>query len=72
MRFFYLQRNEDESGVSGTGRVAEGAEFSNGKCAISWLTPVTSVAVYDNIKEVEMIHGHDGKTLIIYSEGVME
>ena len=31
MKMFYLKRGEDESGVSGTGRVAQGFIFDNGK-----------------------------------------
>lgn len=64
MRRFYLEREEDESGVSGVGRIAEGIEFDSGKCILSWLTPTSSVGVYDNIKAVKAIHGHGGKTKI--------
>jgi hypothetical protein len=63
-KLFVLIREVDESGVSGTGLVAEGIEFSNGKCALSWRTRVQSIAIYDNIKELESIHGHDGNTSI--------
>lgn len=66
MVFFWLKRIEDESGVSGTGIVAEGVMFSNGKCVLSWLTKHTSVAVYDSIDELEAIHGHNGKTVIVH------
>jgi len=66
-KLFVLNRLEDETGISGTGIVAEGVIFSNGKCAVSWLTKVTSVAVYDSIEEVKAIHGHDGKTVIEYA-----
>ena len=66
-RVFWLVRDEDETGVSGTGVVAQGIEFKNGKVAMSWLTEVTSVAVYDSRKEVEAIHGHNGKTRIVWS-----
>ena len=31
MKVFYLNRVEDESGISGTGRVAQGFIFDNGK-----------------------------------------
>ena len=31
MKIFYLNRTEDESGVSGTGRVAQGFIFDNGR-----------------------------------------
>lgn len=57
-------RIEDESGVSGVGYVAQGVEFDNGKCALAWLTAVSSVALYDNIEDLEKIHGHDGKTIV--------
>lgn len=65
-RLFVLRRLEDESGISGVGEVAEGVEFSNGKCALCWITPYRSVAIYDSIKELEAIHGHNGKTEIVY------
>ena len=65
MRAFWLQRVEDESGVSGVGLVAEGVVFSSGWCALTWLTEHTSVAFYPSIEEVEAIHGHDGKTKIV-------
>ena len=45
MRPFWLQRVEDESGVSGVGLVAEGVLFSNGWCSLTWLTGHKSVAV---------------------------
>jgi hypothetical protein len=68
IRKFHLQRIEDESGVSGTGRVAEGVVFSNGWVAMTWLTRHTSAAVYTSLHEVEKIHGHSGKTKIVMDE----
>ena len=47
MKMFYLKRGEDESGVSGTGRVAQGFIFDNGKVAVTWLSEHPSVTVYD-------------------------
>lgn len=67
MRNFILNRVEDESGVSGVGVVAEGTQFSNGKCVVAWVTQFQSVAVYDSIEEVENIHGHNGKTVIEFA-----
>lgn len=64
MRRFFLNRMEDETGISGTGIVAEGIEFSTGHCALTWLTPMACVAFYDNIKNVETVHGHGGKTKV--------
>jgi hypothetical protein len=64
MKRFVLDRIEDKTGVSGTGFVAEGILFDNGKCALAWLSRYRSVTVFDSIEEVEIIHGHDGKTII--------
>ena len=65
MKIFYLNRTEDETGVSGTGRVAQGFVFDNGKVAVTWLSEHPSVTVYDSIGEVHAIHGHGGKTEVI-------
>jgi len=64
MKIFYLKREEDESGISGTGRVAQGFVFDNGKVSVTWLSEHPSVTIYDNIGEVHAIHGHGGKTAI--------
>jgi hypothetical protein len=66
MTIFYLYRIEDETGISGTGIVADGVEFSCGKCVLSWVTEFKSIAVYDSIDELIKIHGHNGKTEIRY------
>jgi len=49
MKIFYLNRAEDESGISGTGRVAQGFVFDNGKVAMTWLSEHPTVTIYDNI-----------------------
>lgn len=67
-RRFHLQRDVDETGVSGTGRVAEGVIFRNGYVALTWLTQVTSVVFYPSFEAVEQIHGHGGKTRVIVSD----
>jgi hypothetical protein len=64
MRRFFLERIEDESGVSGTGIVAEGTEFTNGKCVLCWRTFTSSIGVYDDLKSLVNIHGHNGKTIV--------
>ena len=62
MKNFYLKR-EDESGISGTERVAQ-TVFDNGKVAVSWLSEHPSVTIYDSIGGVHAIHGHGGKTTL--------
>jgi len=64
MRNFRLVRTEDVSGISGTGIIAEGVQFSSGKCVLAWTTEYQSVAVYDSIEELDAIHGHNGRTHI--------
>lgn len=68
MRAFELHRAEDVSGVSGIGVVAEGIEFSDGTVALRWLSDwPTSVVFHDRgIEAVEMIHGHGGRTSIVW------
>lgn len=64
-RRFALQRNEDVTGVSGTGTVAEGVEFSDGTVALRWCVgDHRSTVIWPSIDAVSAIHGHDGRTLI--------
>lgn len=65
-RLFHLVRTEDYSGVSGTGVVAEGIEFSDGVCVMRWLTETASLGTYDNIDDINTIHGHEGRTRTEY------
>lgn len=67
MRTFKLVRDTDVTGVSGTGVVAEGVEFSDGTVAMRWLTEwPTSVVFHDRgMAAVEKVHGHGGATRIV-------
>ena len=65
-RRFELHRDEDLTGVSGTGLVAEGVEFSDGVVAMRWMTLQASTAVYERgMEAVDAIHGHNGSTRIV-------
>jgi len=66
MRRFRLHRIRDESGISGTGTVAEGVAFTDGTVALRWLTATASTAVYASMADVAIIHGHGGATRIVY------
>ena len=63
-RRFVLDRREDISGVSGTGIVAEGVEFSDGAAVLRWCVGLRSTAVYDSIDDLVAIHGHEGATML--------
>lgn len=65
MKLFHFYRIEDESGVSGTGPVVEGVEFTNGWCALRWLSNKSSICFYRSMEDVRAIHGHGGKTEIV-------
>lgn len=66
MRRFKVKRIEDESGVSGVGYVAEGTEFDDGFVAMRWLSNKPSITIFANIKHVKDLHGHGGKTKIVW------
>lgn len=58
IRSFTLRREEDVSGVSGTGVVLEGVLFSTGVVVIHWLTPPPrgSIAIFDSLEQFLSIH----------------
>lgn len=60
-----LRRHRDPSNVSGTGDVAEFAEFSDGAVAVRWPGDHPSTAAWNDIRDVEFIHGHQGATEIV-------
>lgn len=68
MRRFHLHRREDETGISGTGHIAEGVQYRNGWVSMIWLTKFFSLVTYPDIESVERIHGHGGKTVIVWDD----
>jgi hypothetical protein len=67
-KLFKLVREQDVSGVSGIGVVAEGVAFEAGQTVICWLRPPYSVAVFDSPEAVLAVHGHDGCTQIVWEK----
>jgi Ca2+-binding RTX toxin-like protein len=68
MRRFHFERIIDVSGTSGCGVVAEGVIFSDGKVALEWFGKHSSTNLYNNLSDVEYIHGHEGKTKIVFDD----
>lgn len=73
MRLYYLQRNVDETGNSGIGRIAEVVEFSDGWCALHWSAKtnalgVSSTIIYQSLADVVEVHGHGGLTVLVPAE----
>jgi hypothetical protein len=69
MRTFRLNRKRDVAGVSGTGVVAQGVLFDNGKVALTWLTTNPSVTVHDSMANLEAVHCHGGATVVEWLDG---
>ncbi len=62
MRVYQLVREEDVSGVSGTGVIAEVVELHDGQCVISWFGQHHTLEVTPHLQDIIDIHGHEGKT----------
>jgi len=74
IRTFTVYRQEDETGVSGTGVVIEGVIFATGECVVHWLTPPPSgsLAIWSSFDAFVRIHikPHPGnKTIITFGDG---
>jgi hypothetical protein len=77
-RKFSVIRNNDESGVSGTGRILDGVIFHNGVTAICWRTDVegaahgwSSLGIYPNYLAFYFIHikSHPTNGTVVVFEG---
>lgn len=76
-RRFVVSRDRDVTGVSGTGTVAEGVEFSDGTAVVRWRelpedhphyqrgVRATTV-VFPSAAAVEALHGHNGATRLVW------
>jgi hypothetical protein len=69
-RRFWLHRHIDVSGVSGTGVIAEGVQFTDGSVALRWPSATPCTAVFDGVDQVQAVHGHSGSTQIRWLDPV--
>lgn len=63
-RRFNLNRIEDETGVSGTGRVASGVRWPDGSATLRWMSDRPTTTVYNSMEDVGYIHSHHGSTVV--------
>lgn len=64
-RCFRLVRHVDVSGVSGTGVVAEGVEWSDGTVTLRWRGRYPTTTVWqDGIDALIEVHGHSGASIV--------
>ncbi|MEU9606175.1 hypothetical protein [Streptomyces sp. NPDC048057] len=67
-RRFHLQRDNDLTGVSGTGRVADGILWPDGTVTIRWRGERPSTVNWASIDDARTVHGHGGATRIIWDD----
>ncbi|MFJ6841402.1 hypothetical protein ACIQRE_01895 [Streptomyces griseoluteus] len=73
-RTFTVHRDEDVSGVSGEGVIAEGVLFSDGWAVTHWLDqppmnePKTEVWHHKGVEPFGKISGHGGRTRIVWDD----
>lgn len=63
-RTFTLVRDADPTGISGTGIVVEGAQFSDGSVVMRWMSEYSSTVFWRSLDDAMMVHGHDGLTRV--------
>jgi hypothetical protein len=73
MRTFTVFRQDDETGVSGTGIVIQGVRFANGKCAIQWLCDPdpgdTQIKDWEGFLRTHIESHPKNKTIITFGDG---
>lgn len=67
-RRFYLYRGVDETGISGTGVVADGVQWQDGTVTLKWLGGHSSEVSWRAMPDVVHIHGHGGKTMVVWRD----
>lgn len=74
-RTFVLIRDEDVTGISGTGPVADGVVFPDGTTVLRWRDVAgpkagsavrPTLVVHESAESVEALHGHGGSTRIVW------
>ncbi|MGW6292447.1 hypothetical protein [Streptomyces sp. NPDC055058] len=66
-RLFVLRRDQDVTGVSGPGDVADGVQWPDGTVALRWRER-PSTSLWDNLELMLSVHGHDGATRVVWLE----
>ncbi|WP_206302713.1 hypothetical protein [Streptomyces sp. WAC 01529] len=68
-RLFVLRRHVDVSGVSGTGVIADGAEWPDGTASLRWRGEHPKIDFADRgVTTLHFVHGHSGATEVEYLE----
>lgn len=68
IKLFYLVRHTDVNGLSGTGVVAVGVVYPNGKAHMQWISFKSSFEMHDSVDSLMDIHGHGGATELVWGD----
>lgn len=66
IRIGVLLRHKDETGVSGTGIVANVIEMPDGTIIARWRSETASTLIFANLKAIATVHGHGGNTEVVF------
>lgn len=61
-RLFALQRDDDPTGMSGTGVIAYGEQLPDGRVLLRWVGPTPSTVVWTSVDDLVHIHSHAGRS----------
>jgi hypothetical protein len=67
LKTFKLYREQDVSGISGCGYVAEGCVFQDKESeevVIRWFGEHSSINIYHSVNDIIYLHGHQNRTSI--------
>jgi hypothetical protein len=67
-RRFHLQRDDDVTGISGVGAVADGVVWADGAVTIRWRGQHPSTVNWASLADAKAIHGHGGATRFIWDD----
>lgn len=67
-----LYRRQDRTGLSGTGMVADGVVWDDGKTVLQWRDHGLGrqLEIFDDIAQLEAIHGHNGQSLVVWCDHI--
>jgi hypothetical protein len=67
-RTFGLIRDHDVTGISGTGRIADGVLWPDGSASVRWRGDRPSTVWWASFADVLAIHGHGGYTRVVWDD----
>jgi len=68
MRRFEMHRKVDETGISGTGHIADGCLFDDGTVVVRWRTATPGTTTFASLDHAKAVHGHAGATRFVFRD----